>query len=58
MLPKGSHSLSREGVCTVPIRGEESVVVMAWREDRRTPAVTAFMRFTREIAPLKRTRSR
>jgi DNA-binding transcriptional LysR family regulator len=41
-----------------PIQGEESVVVMAWREDRRTPVVTAFMHFTREIAPLKRTRSR
>ncbi len=58
MLPKGSHSLPRSGVCTVPIRGEESVVVMAWREDRRTPAATAFMHLTRELAPLKRTRSR
>lgn len=58
MLPEGAHSLPRDGVCTVPIHGEKSVVVMAWREDRRTPAITAFMRLTREIAPFKRIRSR
>jgi DNA-binding transcriptional LysR family regulator len=50
MLPKGSHSLPREGVCTVPIQGEESVVVMAWREDRRTPIASIFMSFARQIA--------
>jgi DNA-binding transcriptional LysR family regulator len=50
MLPKGSHSLPRNGVCTVPIQGEESVVVMAWREDRRTPPASAFMRLMRQIA--------
>jgi DNA-binding transcriptional LysR family regulator len=50
MLPKGSHSLPREGVCTVPIQGEESVVVMAWRENRRTPPVSEFMRLMRQIA--------
>ncbi|MGH2902661.1 MAG: LysR family transcriptional regulator [Solirubrobacteraceae bacterium] len=50
MLPKGSRSLPRDGVSTVPIQGEESVVVMAWREDRRTPLVSAFMRLMREIA--------
>jgi DNA-binding transcriptional LysR family regulator len=50
MLPKGSHSLPRDGVCTVPIQGEESVVVVAWREDRRTPLASAFMRLMREIA--------
>jgi DNA-binding transcriptional LysR family regulator len=51
MLPKGSNSLRCEGVCSVPIQNQESVMVMAWREDRRTPAITAFMRLTREIAP-------
>lgn len=50
MLPKGSHSLPREGVCTVPIQGEESVVVMAWREDRRTPIASIFMSLARQIA--------
>jgi DNA-binding transcriptional LysR family regulator len=50
MLPKGSHSLPRDGVCTVPIQGEESVVVMAWREDRRTPLASAFMYLMRQIA--------
>ncbi len=50
MLPKGSHSLSREGVCTVPVQGEESVVVMAWREDRRTPIASIFMSLARQIA--------
>jgi hypothetical protein len=47
MLPKGSHSLPREGVCTVPIQGEESVVVMAWREDRRTPVARAYLHMWR-----------
>jgi DNA-binding transcriptional LysR family regulator len=50
MLPKGSHSLPREGVCTVPIQGEESVVVMAWREERRTPIASIFMSLARQIA--------
>jgi DNA-binding transcriptional LysR family regulator len=50
MLPKGSHSLPREGVCTVPIQGEESVVVMAWREDRRTPIASIFMSLARQVA--------
>ena len=50
MLPKGSHALPREGVCTVPIQGEKSVVVMAWREDRRTPVATTFIGITRQIA--------
>ncbi len=50
MLPKGSHSLPRDGVCTVPIQGVKSVVVMAWREDRRTPLASAFMRLMREVA--------
>jgi DNA-binding transcriptional LysR family regulator len=50
MLPKGSHSLSREGVCTVPIQGEESVVVMAWRENHRTPIASIFMSLVRQIA--------
>lgn len=49
MLPKGSHSLPRDGVRTVPIQGEESVVVMAWREDRRTPVASAFMQLMRQI---------
>ena len=51
MLPRRSHSLAREGVCTVPIQGEESVVVMAWREDRRAALANDFMRLMREIAP-------
>jgi DNA-binding transcriptional LysR family regulator len=50
MVPKGSHSLPRDGVCTVPIEGEESVVVMAWREDRRTPPASDFMRLVRQLA--------
>jgi DNA-binding transcriptional LysR family regulator len=50
MVPKGSHSLPRDRVCTVPIQGEESVVVMAWREDRRTPPASDFMHLMREIA--------
>ncbi|MGA8364610.1 MAG: LysR substrate-binding domain-containing protein [Solirubrobacteraceae bacterium] len=50
MVPKGSHSLPRDGVCTVPIQGQESVVVMVWREDRRTPPASDFMRLMREIA--------
>ncbi len=54
ILPKGSSSLPRDGICTVPIQGEESVVVMAWREDRRTPVASIFMSLTRQIAPLKR----
>jgi DNA-binding transcriptional LysR family regulator len=52
MLPKGSHSLPRKGVCTVPIQGQESVVVMAWREDRRTPVASIFMSLARQIAHL------
>jgi DNA-binding transcriptional LysR family regulator len=50
MLPKGSHSLPRDGVSTVPIQGEESVVVMAWRENRRTSLASAFMGMMRQIA--------
>ena len=45
-----AYSLPRDGVCTVPIQGEESVVVMAWREDRRTPLASAFMHLMRQIA--------
>jgi DNA-binding transcriptional LysR family regulator len=52
ILPKRSHWLPREGVCTVPIQDEESVVVMAWREDRRTPVASIFMGLAREIAHL------
>lgn len=50
ILPKGSRSLPRAGVCAVPIRGESSVVVMAWRENRRTPLTSDFMRLVRQIA--------
>jgi DNA-binding transcriptional LysR family regulator len=50
MLPKGSHSLLREGIRTVPIQGEKSEVIMVWREDRRSPIASIFMRLTREIA--------
>jgi DNA-binding transcriptional LysR family regulator len=50
ILPKGSRALPREGVCTVPIQDTESVVVMAWREDRRTPVASIFMSLTRQIA--------
>jgi DNA-binding transcriptional LysR family regulator len=49
ILPKGSRALPRDGVCTVPIQGKESVVVMAWREDRRTPIASIFMSLAREI---------
>lgn len=52
-LPRGSHSLPREGVCTVPIQGEKSVVVMAWREDRRSPSASEFIRLVRQIAHTK-----
>lgn len=49
-LPQRSHSLPREGSCTVPVQDMKSVVVMAWREDRRTPAASDFMRVVRQIA--------
>ena len=32
------------------LKGEESVVVMAWREDRRTPIASIFMSLARQIA--------
>jgi len=50
MLPQESRSLPRDGVCTVPIQGKKSVVVMAWREDRRTPIASIFMSLARQIA--------
>lgn len=50
ILPKRSHWLPRKGVCTVPIQDEESVVVMAWREDRRTPVASIFMGLARQVA--------
>jgi DNA-binding transcriptional LysR family regulator len=53
MLPRRSRSLARDGVCTIPIRGEESVVVMAWRQGRRTALASGFMRVMREIAATK-----
>jgi DNA-binding transcriptional LysR family regulator len=50
MLPLQSHSLPREGVCTVPVQDKKSVVVMAWREDRRTSSANDFMRLVRQLA--------
>jgi DNA-binding transcriptional LysR family regulator len=50
MLPQDPRLLLRAGICSVPIQRMESVVVMAWREARRTPAVSDFMRLIRQIA--------
>jgi DNA-binding transcriptional LysR family regulator len=55
-LPRGSHSLPREGVCTVQIEDKKSAVVMAWSEDRRTSAASDFMRLVRQITSTGRSR--
>jgi DNA-binding transcriptional LysR family regulator len=49
-LPLSARSLRDTGVTFVPLTGEESLVVLAWRPDARNPALPALLDVVRQVA--------